>query len=185
MQRRFGLTSKLSILLLLSSALSVSSASTNGPVSSQGKPEVDKQEQIETISVVGERSMLYFRHQMQDAEFDFYVAYNALADNEKFIMLCNRENILGSRIRVKVCLPRYVRDRMAQETQNAIFLSGVYPKLSEIEFAVREEREESMAYVESVVTENPELLAKLVMLNKKKMQYAQAKKNKKARRTVE
>lgn len=171
---------KLSMFLLLCLPFSSSWANTNtyneesSQEQTQNKAVPD--DNIEVIGVVGEYSLLYFRHEMQEAELDFYEAFNELANVEEFKVQCSREVRLGSNIRDRVCLPKYVRNRMAQQTQDTLNGGGGYfPKYKEIEFAAREQREESLAYVEQVVRENPELLEKLVLLNERKARFDEAK----------
>ena len=67
-----------------------------------------------------------------ETELDFYEAFNKIADVEKFKVQCTREVRLGSNIRDKVCLPKYVRNRMAQETQDGLNGGGYFPKYKEI-----------------------------------------------------
>lgn len=130
---------------------------------------------IEVIGVVGEKPLAFFRLEMERAELDFYEAFNALVDNDKYRVICRKEARLGSRIKDRVCYPQYVLDRMAEETQEALALGNGFPSLKLIEIAVKDEREESLAYVEKVVMENPKLLEKLVNLNQKQNQYAMQK----------
>ncbi|MFT5924880.1 MAG: hypothetical protein ACI9LE_001880 [Paraglaciecola sp.] len=131
---------------------------------------------IEIIDVVGERPLLYFKKEVGKAELDFYDTFNILAKEKKFIVRCRREKRLGSNISSKVCHPQFVLDRMAQETQDALQTGAPFPSWDDIEFAVREEQAESIAYVEKLVKENPQLLNKLIALNDKQSKY-EAKKN--------
>lgn len=166
----------LSMFLLLCLPVSFSWASIyNEDTKQQSQNTVQADEKMEVIGVVGEYSLLYFRHEMQDAELDFYEAFNKIADVEEYKVQCNRELRLGSNIRDRVCLPKYVRNRMAQETQDALNGGGNFPKYKEIEFAVRKQREESLAYVAQVVSENPQLLEKLIELNEKQARFDEAK----------
>jgi hypothetical protein len=56
-----------------------------------------------------------------------------------------------------------------------------FPSWKDIEFAVREEQAESIAYVEKVVKENPQLLDKLITLNDKQSIFEAKKKENKSR----
>lgn len=134
---------------------------------------------VEVIGVVGERSLLYFTREMEKAELDFYDAFNVLADEKKFIVQCRRTKRPGSNISDKVCHPQFVLDRMAQETQSALQTGAPLPKWEDVEFAVREERAESVAYVEKVVMDNPQLLDKLIALNDKQAMFEEQKKKSK------
>jgi hypothetical protein len=136
---------------------------------------------VEIIDVVGKRPLFYFKQEMGKAELDFYDAFNKLADEKKFIVRCRREKRTGSNISSKICHPQFVLDRMAQETQDALQTGAPFPSWEDIEFAVREEQAESIAYVEKVVKENPELLDKLITLNDKQSIFEAKKKENKSR----
>jgi hypothetical protein len=177
-------TGKVIIFVALSVSASLSWANTsqdpiNGQAATEQVAEVpSKDEDLEVIGVVGKRTLSYFRVKMEKAEMDFYDAYNALAQDHKFKVQCRRENRGASNIRIKVCYPQYVLERMAQETQEALSSGLPFPSLEDIEFAVKKERAESMKYVEKVVTENPKLLEKLLALNERKAKFEEAKLNK-------
>lgn len=172
-------SSKVLMFLALSLPLSMAWANTT-PNNAQEQVELaetptSEKEEVEVIGVVGERSLLYFSNEMQKAEIDFYDAFNALADEKKFAVKCRRTKRPGSNISDKVCHPQFVLDRMAQETQAALETGAPFPKWEDIEFAVQEEQAESIAYVEKVVTENPQLMEKLLTLNAKQDMYEQQK----------
>ena len=133
---------------------------------------VSPNKDIESIDVTGSVPLLFYKDEMQAAELDFYELYNALNDNKKYTVVCRKQTRLGSRIKTRVCHPQYVLDRMAQETQEVLSSGGAYPSLQQIEFAVKDERAESMKHVEELVKSNPKLLEKLVELNEKQALYA-------------
>gem|GEM_PF-906806 len=136
----------------------------------------EMKESAEKIEVVGQKPLLFFKQQMQMAELDFYSLFNAIATEEKFKVKCRQESRIGSRIKTTACYPQYVLDRMAIETQNALRSGAPFPSLSDVEFLVQREKEDSLKYVEQVVSQNPDLLKKLVDMNEKKLQYNQKKK---------
>lgn len=172
------LTKSIAVVLALSSFAVVNSVSASDNASqnsSQGTSQNNSKEDIETIGITGSVPLLFYKDDMQAAELDFYEMFNALNDNKKYKVLCRKETRLGSRIKTRVCYPQYVLDRMAEETQDALSSGAGYPSLQQIEFAVKDEREESMKYVEELVKSNPELLHKLIQLNEKQALYAQKK----------
>ena len=130
-----------------------------------------REENVETIEVTGVKPLLYYKRQVELAELDFYDLFNAIADEDKFKVKCRKEARAGSRIKKTVCYPQYVLTRMAQETQDAISSGLPYPRLDDIEFLVQREKEESMKYVEEIVSKNPKLLAKLIEMNEKQALY--------------
>lgn len=133
------------------------------------------EDDVEVIGVVGQKSLAYFRAQMEIAELDFYDLFNELAEEEKFKIKCRRENRTGSNIKSRVCYPQYVLDRFAQETQDAMNSGRPYPTLADIESLVHREREASNEYAEKLVTENPILLKKLIALNNSQAMYEKKK----------
>lgn len=164
------LTKSIAVVLALSNFAVVNSVSANDNASKN-----NSKEDIERIGITGSVPLLFYKDDMQAAELDFYEMFNALNDNKKYKVLCRKETRLGSRIKTRVCYPQYVLDRMAEETQDALSSGAGYPSLQQIEFAVKDEREESMKYVEELVKSNPELLEKLIQLNEKQALYAQKK----------
>lgn len=161
------LTNSLVVILSLSTyAVFADENVTTSPASNQG---------IEQIEVTGSVPLLFYKDEMQRAEFSFYEMYNALNDDNKFAITCRRETRLGSRIKSKVCYPQYVLDKMAEETQEVLSAGGAYPSLKQIEFAVKEERAESMKHVEKLVKANPDLLNALIKLNETQALYQQKK----------
>lgn len=164
------LTKSIAVVLALSNFAVVNSVSASDNASKN-----NSKEDIERIGITGSVPLLFYKDDMQAAELDFYEMFNALNDNKKYKVLCRKETRLGSRIKTRVCYPQYVLDRMAEETQDALSSGAGYPSLQQIEFAVKDEREESMKYVEELVKSNPELLEKLIQLNEKQALYAQKK----------
>lgn len=130
-----------------------------------------RNEKVENIEVTGKKPLLYYKYQLERAELDFYELFNTLADEDKFKMRCRLEFRVGSRIKRRVCYPQYVLTRMAHETQDAISSGLPFPSLDDIEFLVQREKEESMKYVEEVVSKNPKLLTKLLEMNDKRATY--------------
>ena len=184
MKSKLSNSRKILMLLALSLPVSLSWASTmtNDTPNAQEKAEqtetdAKSKSDVEVIGVVGERSLLFFLDQMEEAELDFYDAFNVLADNKKFAVQCRRQKRSGSNIKIKVCNPQFIIDRMAEETQDALSTGAPIPSYKEIEFAVKKEREESLAYVEKIVAENPQLLEKLIVLNEKQAKYEEARQN--------
>lgn len=159
------------IVVVLSLAASTMSISANA----SDNTNTSNKEDIERIGVTGSVPLLFYKDEMQSAELDFYEMYNALNDNKKYTIVCRKQTRLGSRIKTRVCHPQYVLDRMAQKTQDVLSSGGAYPSLKQIEFAVKDERDESMKHVEKLVKSNPKLLEKLIQLNEKQALYAHKK----------
>ncbi|MGB3726409.1 MAG: hypothetical protein WA981_11630 [Glaciecola sp.] len=130
---------------------------------------------VEVIGVVGQKPLSFFRRQMASAELDFYDAFNAVANEEKFKIKCRRETTVGSNMKRQRCYPQYMLDEMAARTQDVLSSGGPYPSFADIEVMTKKEKKESLAYLEKVVLEHPQLLAKLIDLNEKQALYEQKK----------
>ena len=163
------LTQSMVVVLSLSSAAVFASEQTAADTAKLTQQQAV--ENIERIDVTGSVPLLFYKDEMKKAELDFYDAFNALNDNKKYAITCRLEQRQLSRIKYRVCYPQYVLNKMAQETQDILSSGGAYPTLKQIEFAVKDERAESMLYVEELVKKNPALLDKLIALNEKKSQY--------------
>lgn len=133
--------------------------------------DIEIKENIEIIGVFAQTPLLYFKREMERAELDFYESFNAIADEDRFRIKCRMESKIGSRIKKRACYPRYVLDRMSQETQDALSRGTPFPTLEEIEFLVKRDKEKALVYAENLVKQHPELLEKLVKMHEKQAKY--------------
>lgn len=147
----------------------------NAWANQESKASSEATKDIEAISVVGEYSQAYYRDKMEKAELDFYEAFNALVTIDKYKVNCEAKTRSASRIKSTMCVPKYVTDRMAQETQDARRSGKPLPRKKDIEFMVKDEREASLAYAEKLVLANPALLEKLITMNETQRQHEAAK----------
>lgn len=168
-----ALCSSLSMFL----ANATSAAMQSQQSTEQMSDALEKDENVEVIGIVGERTTAYFRVQMEKAEIDFYDGFNLLADNDKFKVMCRREKRPGSNISGTACYPKYLLDKLAQANQDALERGLPQPSLKDVQLKGKKDREESMAYVEKVVIENPQLLKKLIALNERQAKYEESKLN--------
>jgi len=90
--------------LILSSLISLNTYATVS--GDRAKERVDGEE-IETITVVGERPIRYFRKLMKKEEMRFYDMYNALTVEDDYKIECGTLNRGG--VAKNVCAPNYVR----------------------------------------------------------------------------
>ena len=173
MKRTVNTTTKLLCCFTLALPLFMANGQDASTSTATDATKIDKD--VEVIGVVGQKPLSFFRRQMASAELDFYDAFNALANEEKFKVKCRRETNAGSRIKRQRCYPQYVLDEMAARTQDVLSSGGPYPSFEDIEATTKKEKKESLAYVEKVVLEHPQLLAKLIDLNEKQALYEQQK----------
>lgn len=151
-------------------------------------PELEKQYEevndIEVITVTGERHLGFFRQQMRNAEDSFFSLYNSLTDEDEYKINCSRKDHLGTNVVNRICEPQYVSDMKFEEIQVALksgsshasgagmINSGRLAKKmgnrSSNAYYVnlfKKKRKEHLKNVEKLVLENPELKKKLVELN--------------------
>ena len=133
------------------------------------------QDNLETIGIVSDVPMSYYRRQIEIAELDFYDLYNSLADESKYLMYCRREAKVGSKIKRMACYPQYFLEVYSQMSQDAfastptdkLAMGIVYnpPSLDDIEFLTQRDKKKALKYVEDLVKEHPALLEKLLKMN--------------------
>ena len=79
---------------------------------------------IDEITVMGARSLLTLNHQVERAEINFYERYNEVNTDDRYDVICKDAVHVGSRIPVRECIPRVVREMQIQATQMAITIGG-------------------------------------------------------------
>lgn len=134
------------------------------------------QDNLETIGIVSDVPLLYYKRQIEIAELDFYDLYNSLADEKRYLMYCRREAKVGSKIKRMACYPQYFLEIYSQMSQDAfantptdkLAMGIVYnpPSLDDIEFLTQRDKKKALKYVADLVKEHPALLEKLLKMNK-------------------
>ena len=79
---------------------------------------------IDEIIVMGERSLLSLRHELTLAEDNFFDKYNMLNEDDRYDIICKDEVHIGSRIPVRECISRVIRESRIEATQNAVSLGS-------------------------------------------------------------
>jgi len=140
-------------------------------------------EALERIEVVGEKTPAFYLGLMQRAELDFYKQLNKELDNPEFRVSCNREsdvtNKSSARLKRNTCLPNYVRNRMAFETQKNMtagasltqLQKAAIPTLGQIETLTVNKRKEAELAIAEAIKANPELKTLLIKLNQAQQNY--------------
>ena len=114
-------------------------------------------EAIDEITVMGARDLGALRAEMVRAEDEVYELYNALNDNDDYDIICRKEARVGSQIKFRVCLSRFMRDAISEAAEeDEGFVSLTQPR-------VIEERHDRMLRenMRAVADNNPELVAAL------------------------
>jgi hypothetical protein len=94
-------------------------------VSADYKNDVEEEDDaIDEITVMGARSLLNLRHDLTLAEDNFFDKYNMLNEDDRYDIICKDEVYVGSRIPVRECISRVIRESRIEATQNSISLSS-------------------------------------------------------------
>jgi hypothetical protein len=72
---------------------------------------------VEEIEVVGQRSLLALRMQVEAAQDEVHLLFNELNTDDDFDIVCKEEERIFSRMRQKNCMPQYAWDAHAKEGQ--------------------------------------------------------------------
>ncbi|TKB44331.1 hypothetical protein [Thalassotalea mangrovi] len=160
--------------LVISYLLLASTLSAQPVLAEQKKVKAD--ENLEVIQVYGEKPLTFLLDQVKMAELDFYDSLNPLIENPEYQVTCRRERRqeIGStslRIKQTYCLPNYFRNRMAQETQEAMLSGRPNPTSAQIDALVVRKKEQAYAEITKIIEQHPELLEKLLKLEKAKVAY--------------
>jgi len=168
---------KTSLLLTSLFSLNAFASMSNDVV----KPEkVD--DDVETITVVGERPIIYYRQVMQREEKQFYEMYNKLTENEDFKVHC-AFTYVGDGARGESCQPQFAR-----RLKHSLLLKERVPVMMKMgQVAVMTDRMEirkldekilgpelrklgkkQRAHVEKLVKQHPELLEQLAKFSESK-----------------
>ena len=70
---------------------------------------------VEEIEVIGQRSLLALRMQVEAAQDEVHLLFNDLNTDDAFDIVCKEEERLFSRMRQKNCMPQYAWDARAKE----------------------------------------------------------------------
>jgi len=124
----------------------------------------DSGDEIDEITVVGPRSLVLIKRQIERADFELYGIANALIDDPMYKTYCRRTSVSGSRLKRRICLPGYERELMSEAWEDERTMGrmgeGGYTfnyKLPESE--LREYRENRKQMMIELAAENPELAA--------------------------
>ncbi|GAB5382354.1 MAG: hypothetical protein Alis3KO_38130 [Aliiglaciecola sp.] len=142
----------------------------------------DDKQSIEIITITGERSLAFFRQQFVQTQKDFFDAINALQLDDSYEISCERKTNSFSRIKRKVCEPKYVEEIRYDLTQQAIGDRAELDKnlnrlVSDgvLQNSVNAKRKIHLAALSKAIRNNPDLQQKLLNLNKARYSLEQKK----------
>ena len=115
------MTRRVAYLFVWVACLSTISVAQEAETSSNDAAEsVAAPDAIDEIVVMGGQSLTLLRHEVTQAEDVFYDRYNLLNEDGRYDMICKDETPIGTRIPVRVCKTRVIRDVERQATQDGM-----------------------------------------------------------------
>jgi hypothetical protein len=142
------------------------------PVDAQATlPSIQPGEIIEELEVIGQRSLLGFRFEMQRAEDRMYAMFNELNGSDDLDVLCDTRPAPGSHIAVRKCVRRYMKE--AEATNSADALRGYAPFKSPVQLWGENQayHREFSAVVNQLMAENPEFVTAIAETVKARDRY--------------
>ncbi|MDM7860534.1 hypothetical protein QTP81_07995 [Alteromonas sp. ASW11-36] len=137
-------------------------------VNAYGQTEAVEQD-IEVVSVKGQRSIEYYVREYERAKVAMYDVFNRINTERQFAIDCRIVKPIGTQIAQRECLPRFYRDETAYQTQlvwlgvsNNFVVDG-----DQINFLTKEKQAEFYAHIAKLAEDSPELLAHLQNISSK------------------
>lgn len=117
-----------------------------------------KNDEMETIEVVGEVTLAGYKQQIANAKKDFFSLYNDLTKDGELKVKCRKERKSGSNVRAEVCTPVYESIIYVPRNSIADFMSGELDPI--IDIKVKKYQDKQIDELTSLVNSNEELRAK-------------------------
>jgi len=89
----------------------------------ESETEPEDSETIEEITVYGKKSLTRLRHEIYEAEEDFFLLFSELNSNDLLDVDCDFVSVLGDRRKHHVCVPSFAKKAEA-EAVSAVIISG-------------------------------------------------------------
>ena len=141
---------------------------TSTQVLAQKQAAAAKQE-MEVVSVQGQRPLAYYAREYERAKFAMYEAYNEVNTEREFSIDCQIIKPIGTKIAKRECLPRFFRDESSN--QALLFMLGASNQLStdgaQVAFLTKQKQKEFYQHIENISKDSPELLAHLHNISNK------------------
>ena len=129
-----------------------------------------KNETIDDIVVVGQKSLSDLRRDVYQAEEDFYAVFNSLNDERDYTVRCFYEKATGTNIKNHVCRARFVTKAYSSHAaRNGNDLSRVANQNANPALVAKTEKFQDK--METLIAANPDLQEALIRYNTLRSQY--------------
>jgi len=115
---------------------------------------------VEEITVIGRKSLRFYKRESVMAEDRFYDLYSALNTDSEFDISCTKVAPVGTLIKSRECIPNFVRFATARESK-AIMLNIPHASAA---LEIKMKQLSLFEKMETLTERNPELLRALVEL---------------------
>jgi len=88
------------------------------PASAMEAPPPHNDDPVDEVTVIGQRTILALRLQMEAAQEEVHLLYNELNTNDAYDIICKTTDRYYSKIKDKQCKPQFAWDARAQEGQD-------------------------------------------------------------------
>jgi len=130
-------------------------------------------EEIDEIVVLGAHSLTLLRQEVIVAEDKFFDLYNELNDDDRFDIICENRRPIGTRIQVRECKARFVRDAEVEATQNALVMDNSPANVAAQPIRASKEDYETLdKKLKTFAVENPELQKALMEYDNLSKKYS-------------
>ena len=127
-------------------------------------------ETVEEIIVYGDKSLIQLRHELYEAEEEFFKLFNEVNSNDDFDVVCDYEVFLGSRRKHHLCIPRFAKRIEADAIVHAGLTSGEWMDTWD-RARVKRKDEQLWAEMRTLLAETPELREAMSKLSRKKLAH--------------
>lgn len=127
------------------------------------------QQDMEVVSVQGQRPVAFFEREYERAKFAMYEAYNKVNTIPKFSVDCRIVKPIGTQIAKRECLPRFFRDESANQAQ-LFMLGAASAHVDDQKWVATLTKDDQKAFYQHIAElseDSPELLAHLVNISNK------------------
>lgn len=136
-------------------------------------------EEIDEIVVLGAHSLTLLRQEVIVAEDKFFEIYNELNDDDRFDIICENRRPTGTRIQVRECKARFVRDAEVDATQDALMMNNSPANVAAQPIrAAKEDYETLDKKLKTFAVENPELQRALMEYDNLSKKYSEEREKK-------
>lgn len=105
--------------------LSQMTVAQEGDVGVDAAPATTQEEEIDEVLVYGARSLTLLRQEVTVAEDRFFDIYNELNEDDRYDIICETRRPIGTRIGVRECKAKFVRDAEVEATQGALMMTDI------------------------------------------------------------